>query len=172
ELPGPVTARKGPGFLWIEWGAARHPLEVRLQVPGEVQLPGSELAIEARRMTGGRGAPGSEWICLAWKALRPPLTVRTRRAGDRLTTAAPKGPGTRTYKLKELVGRMDIPRWQRDRLVVLADRDGLVWVAGLGPAERARPHPTTDEFLCLRFKRARAEALGEGRRCHPFLSMI
>lgn len=56
------------------------------------------------------------------------LSVRARKAGDRLRLT--DGGGSRT--LKKLMIDRRIPREERDRLAVVADRDGVIAVEGLG----------------------------------------
>ena len=59
-------------------------------------------------------------------ALAGPLTVRTRRPGDRIRLAG----GTRT--LADVMGEAGVPRAVRDLLPVVTDRDGRPrWVPGL-----------------------------------------
>ena len=59
-------------------------------------------------------------------ALAGPLTVRTRRPGDRIRLAG----GTRT--LADVMGEAGVPRALRDLLPVVTDRDGRPrWVPGL-----------------------------------------
>ena len=59
-------------------------------------------------------------------AIAGPLTVRTRRPGDRIRLAG----GTRT--LADVMGEAGVPRAVRDLLPVVTDRDGRPrWVPGL-----------------------------------------
>jgi tRNA(Ile)-lysidine synthetase-like protein len=62
------------------------------------------------------------------------LTVRSRRAGDRLWPLG--APGSR--KLKEVLIDRGIPRWQRDRLPLLCWGDEIAWVPGVTIDHRFR----------------------------------
>ncbi|HET7342150.1 MAG TPA: tRNA lysidine(34) synthetase TilS, partial [Methylomirabilota bacterium] len=59
-------------------------------------------------------------------ALPVTLTVRARRAGDRLQAF---GGGER--RLKSLLIDAGVPRWDRNRLPVLEDGREILWVVGL-----------------------------------------
>ncbi len=60
------------------------------------------------------------------------LVVRTRAAGDKLRLA---GRGC-TKTLKDLYSESNIPLSQRDSLPVICDDKGVVWVHGIGVAQR------------------------------------
>ena len=63
------------------------------------------------------------------------LLLRSRRAGDKLRLPG----GTKT--LKKLFIDKKIPVWERERIPVLADDDGLVAVMGIGPDCRCKENP-------------------------------
>ncbi len=64
-----------------------------------------------------------------------PLTVRSRRPGDRLHPLG--APGHR--KLQDLLVDRKVPRRERDRVPVVVDGTGrIVWVGGLTMAEECR----------------------------------
>ncbi|HVV48590.1 MAG TPA: tRNA lysidine(34) synthetase TilS, partial [Polyangia bacterium] len=80
---------------------------------------------------------------LAW-----PLTVRARRAGDRMR---PRG-GRGSRKLSDLMIDAKVARGERAALpVVVSARGELLFVPGLRPAEEARPTARTRRLVCLRF---------------------
>ena len=62
------------------------------------------------------------------------LSVRTRQAGDRIKLA---GRGC-TKTLKSLYNECAIPSDEREVLPVISDRDGPVWICGIGVAERVK----------------------------------
>jgi tRNA(Ile)-lysidine synthase len=69
---------------------------------------------------------------LACLAPVPTLTVRTWRTGD---AYRPLGaPGTR--KLSDMFGEKKISEMERQRLPVVCDGEGILWVPGLPPAAR------------------------------------
>ena len=68
------------------------------------------------------------------------LTVRTRREGDKIRIA---GRGC-TKTLKQLYNEHSIPGNTRKTLPVIADSEGVVWVCGIGAAQRVRPTPESE----------------------------
>ena len=77
------------------------------------------------------------------------LTVRNRREGDKIKIA---GRGV-TKKLKKLFCEARVPSEIRDKIPVLADDEGPVWVAGFGVDERVKIDKNTNNAV-------KAELLG------------
>jgi tRNA(Ile)-lysidine synthase len=86
----------------------------------KILLPelGGELA-----MKRGRGA-GVSVACLRGR----PLTIRTRRGGERFQPDARRP----RRSLKNLLQEARIPPWQRERLPLVFCGEDLVWVPGIG----------------------------------------
>jgi tRNA(Ile)-lysidine synthase len=113
-----------------------------LEIPGELTIP--EIGVRLRVSE----APVEEWmwrgqphrVGLALPVRRGArlatslLTVRNRRAGDRLLPLG--APGSR--KLKEILIDRGVPRWQRDRLPLLCWAGEIVWVPGVTIDHRFR----------------------------------
>lgn len=74
------------------------------------------------------------------------LTVRNRRAGDVID---PLGMGGRHKKLSDIFIDAKLPRSERDRVPLVADAQGILWVAGQTLAERAKVTPATTRVLYL-----------------------
>ncbi len=113
-LPGGFEARCRYGCLTIEPGRKATPSdasEVSLQGPGVYAVPGRPQQLEIRV----RPEAGAAHV--AW-----PLTLRTRRPGDRFR---PEG-GRGSKKLKSWLIDRKVPREDRDALVVLADSEGQI----------------------------------------------
>ncbi|NIW36124.1 MAG: tRNA lysidine(34) synthetase TilS [Gemmatimonadetes bacterium] len=89
--------------------------------------------------------------CFAVEELRPPVTLRSWEPGDRIEL--PSG----TRKLKKLFCDRKVPRSQRSRYPLLADRDGVLWVVGLARSRRAVPGVDVGEgrVLAVRVVRER-----------------
>lgn len=77
--------------------------------------------------------------------VRPPLSVRPRRPGDRL---APLGLGGRK-KLQDILTDAKVPRSARDQVAIVEDQEGIVWVVGHVLDERARVREDTKRALRL-----------------------
>ena len=90
-------------------------------------------------------------------AAREPWTVRLPLRGDRVRLLG--APGSRT--LARLLQDSRIPRRLRAAWPVVADADGILWVPGIGVAERVRVQPGTQRAARLTL---RTTALhGDGR---------
>lgn len=57
-----------------------------------------------------------------------------------------------TKTLKKWFNEMGVPPWQRDAWPVLRDRDGIVWMAGCGAAERVAVTGRTNRLWCITIK--------------------
>jgi tRNA(Ile)-lysidine synthase len=114
------------------------PLEIPLCAQGAEFSGTAEIGGRRRRVRAWAGspaeAPHARWrVAIDPAAVRFPLVLRGRRAGDRVRTAG----GTKT--LKKLFIERRVPRSARARVPVFADATGAVlWVALSGvPAELA-----------------------------------
>lgn len=77
--------------------------------------------------------------------LSPPLLVRSRRRGDRFTPFGMDG----VKKLKDLFIEEKIPRKDRNRIPILVDQEGVLWVVGYRRSERAAVGPATRKVLVV-----------------------
>ncbi len=77
--------------------------------------------------------------------LSPPLLVRSRRRGDRFTPFGMDG----VKKLKDLFIEEKIPRKERNRIPIVADQEGVLWVVGYRRSQRATVGPTTRKVLVV-----------------------
>jgi len=75
-----------------------------------------------------------------------PLSVRTRRPGDRLR---PLGAAAEA-RLGHILQRRHISALQRERIPLLCDEGGIVWAAGCALADRVRVSEDTRRILVLR----------------------
>lgn len=66
------------------------------------------------------------------------LVFRNRRAGDSIAL-----PGRPRKSLKKLLNERKIPAWERSRMLILADENGVLWVEGVGTDRRALPTDQT-----------------------------
>ncbi len=122
-----------------------------LPCPGEVRLPALQMTLAAAPAPLGEGFSKSndEELVDADK-LRGSLTVRFRADGDAFHPLG--APGRR--KLKQFFIDAKVPRWRRGRTPLVADEEGIVWVAGLRIAERVRVGPGARRGVKLSLQRA------------------
>lgn len=123
------------------------PGEVELPVPGSVVWRGWRL--EARELEMGadgdpRTPPGRERIDL--DTLAPPLTVDEPATGERFD---PLGMDGHTQALADFLRGRAVPRGLRNRVPVVRDALGIVWVAGHRIAHRVRRTENTTRELEL-----------------------
>lgn len=99
-----------------------------LQVPGQTELPGSYVVVDARVCSGETVTlPRDAWsVAFDWEALDHPLEIRFRRPGDHLRPFGFDG----TKSLKKLFIEARVPQNDRDRIPVVTARGEIVWVVG------------------------------------------
>jgi len=142
--------------LYLESGGRqdRTAYEFRIGGPdGDVFIPaaGGRLTIRTAAAEGLGGSipvpPGEAWF--DEDALRFPLTVRSRRAGDRIELMGMDG----SKKVKDLFIDLKIdPDW-RDRVPLVADADGRVlWIAGIRRSRHAPVTGATKRVTRIRFR--------------------
>jgi tRNA(Ile)-lysidine synthase len=137
-------------------GPVRPLPETALAVPGETAVPALGIRIKAeteRRETergeGGKGETErggrTRLAVLDADRIEGSLVVRTRRPGDRISPLGMKG----TKKLQDVLVDAKVPRDERDRVPIVADARGIVWVVGLRLDRRAAAVPETRRLLAL-----------------------
>lgn len=145
NVEGGVLAQVTTSALIVKYSSSAEPFEHRLEVPGAVCGDGWRLVAEccakARRPT----PRGLEALVEA----RPggSLVVRPVAKGDQIQL------GSRVCGVLSALKSAGVPREARVRLPVVADAEGIVWVPGLGVAERARAG-THEAGAALRFEPA------------------
>lgn len=88
--------------------------------------------------------------CLDLGKLRFPLTVRSRREGDRYQPLG--SPGRK--KLKEIMRAKRIPVRERNKRPVFLSAGEIVWIFGLPVAEKFKIVPETKAIFCISFSRS------------------
>jgi tRNA(Ile)-lysidine synthase len=84
-------------------------------------------------------------VCLDLGKLRFPLTVRSRREGDRYQPLG--SPGRK--KLKEIMRAKKIPLRERNKRPVFLSAGEIVWIYGLPVAEKFKIVPETKDIFCI-----------------------
>ena len=129
DLPHGLTARRAYGLLVLERAEERGWTPVQLNVPGETPLPQLGWKLVCRPARAPAEPPTDPFVCyLDPAALDGTLTVRPRETGDGITL-----PGRPHKSVKKLLIDAKVPRADREKLPVVADAAGPVWLAGFGP---------------------------------------
>jgi tRNA(Ile)-lysidine synthetase-like protein len=149
--------------LPLGWKLVRHPEELlfvtpdlrepeppqdyehELPVPGRVILPEIGLAIESRRVPGGKAAEYNPDQLLDADSLPGPLRVRNWRAGDRFWPAHTKSP----KKIKELLQDRRVAQPERALWPVVMSGDEIVWVRGFATHAKHRARPDCEAILIM-----------------------
>lgn len=157
SLPRGLTAWADPRALRI--GRSGPPPappipETPLPVPGRIELPAWE--VEAEVVGPAPPAPPPAGPLEAWldaDAVGGPITVRSRRPGDRLR---PLGLGGEK-KVQDILVDAKVPRAERDGVPIVCAPWGIAWVVGHRMDERAALGPGSRRALRLRFRRRPAD---------------
>lgn len=152
DLPGGLAIEAAAGLLSIGTRRRRQRLklpEVPLAIPGTT--PVGPWRIEARLTQPGKAVgrePGEAALDLA--RLAKPLTIRSRRPGDRFQPLGMKNE----KKLQDFLVDEKASSSQRDLVPLLITADGhIAWVAGYRIAEPYRVTENTTGVLALRLDR-------------------
>lgn len=128
HLPGGVWALREYDALCLTTrvpGAAAY--EFAVAVPGRVEIPGAGCRLRFSLEPPASGRLSVRAVLFDADRVAWPLSVRSPRPGDRIR---PRGLGG-TKKLQDLFTDRKVPRSRRDRIPVLLDQNGILWVAGV-----------------------------------------
>ncbi len=148
-LVGPPCLAVGVGGGWVAvrsydalWFASREehlaesrrpPSEpVELSVPGQVAW--GEVVVRAEVGVHFRAPRVAHETFLDADAVGTALWVRSRLPGDRIHPLGAAG----SKKVQDILIDARVPKWCRDRAVLVGRNDAILWVAGLASAENAR----------------------------------
>ncbi|GAB4120689.1 MAG: tRNA lysidine(34) synthetase TilS [Acidobacteriota bacterium] len=123
-LPGGVRAERSFDQVWFRVPEPVGPFGYRLALPGEVVIP--ELGIRVGVEPAAADADFHSDAAV--------VTVRNRRPGDRV----PMGKGE-FRRLKRFLMERRIPRWKRERLLIVEEEGKVLWVEGLELGRPVRP---------------------------------
>jgi len=119
-------------------------------VPGRTELPGIGATVHVEEVGNALGLldgfvanKSRTEEMMDRDRLRGDLFVRSRRDGDRIVPLGMTG----TRKLQDLLVDLKVDVRQRDRVPILCDADGPVWVIPYRLAERVRVRPATKRVL-------------------------
>ena len=129
ELPGGLRAERTYGELVIAPAAPERDMAIShwtLPVPGQVSMPELRLQITAAYSRARRPPPSPMQVLVDAGTVTPPLTVRTRRRGDRFTPLGMK----QSVKLQDFFVNSKVPRPEREQLPLVLSGDEIIWVVG------------------------------------------
>jgi tRNA(Ile)-lysidine synthase len=95
---------------------------------------------------------GVWWADMDLEAVEVPLSVRSRRPGDRFQPLGMTG----TKKLQDLFIDEKIPRRLRDQIPCIVDAEGILAIVGLHQAERSRISEKTQQVLRVTVEKIQA----------------
>ena len=134
DLPGGVCAERtyaGVALRPAELGVAVC-AALELQIPGQTEIPGTGLSVICRILDAG-AVSGAEQIpqksytkWFDYDIIEHSLSARTRQSGDYLVIDE---KGNR-QKLKYYLINEKIPREDRDRMLLIADGEHIIWIPG------------------------------------------
>ncbi len=122
-------------------------------IPGVTAIPEQGLAVETSIKDSAEEVSVAEnylWQALFdYDKIKAPLTLRSRRSGDRF---CPAGMGGRSKKLQDYLVDEKVPRRRRDSVPLLVMGAEILWAVGLRTDERFLAGPETKRFLMVRVK--------------------
>ncbi len=150
-LNGGFTAMAFQGNFWLEQQCetpAFPPISISLE-PNTYQFGDKQVTVNYKTLDPTEFTPK---VCnfLTYQGpdgdkIGTSLHLRTRKEGDSITLVHRKC----TKSLKKLMNEQKIPHSQRDRLLVLADETGVLWVEGIGCDARCTPTQQTKHQLTI-----------------------
>lgn len=158
-LPRNQRAWRSGGFLYLgrPVGVGRSSVHEELRVPGETVIREWGVQMEATilpRSLAELPPNGPDRAYLDWQQVLPPLAVRSWRPGDRFRPLGLKG----NKKLQDLFVDAKVPREQRERVPVVVDQKGILWIPGFRIDERGRVGGATEQVLVLTIHRGEGPA--------------
>lgn len=144
----PHSGKPDEPLLWTE-------APIPVSIPGSTRLPGVPWALYSEviesRECSEIDSNLNPWLAYAdMEAITGPVTLRTRRPGDRFQ---PHGMWGHSMRLSEFMINRKIPRqWRRHRPLLVAGQE-IIWVCGERIAETVSVNTTTRRIVKMRFVR-------------------
>lgn len=116
-------------------------------VPGSIKIPQLGIRLEAQiKSWPDKNFKSSDYVAaFNLDVLKEPLSVRTRREGDRFKPAGLKG----TKKLKDYFIDEKVPQYMRDKIPLLLSGDEIIWVVGYRAGHRVKISPKDKKALVI-----------------------
>lgn len=161
SVPGLDVRRSGtrlvlePAAEATRFRAFENSFHVPLSIPGEVSLAGWIVSASSASPSGGALEFSSSSVAVPESGLKLPLSVRSRRPGDRFRPLGMEGRGR---KLQDFLVDRKVPRKERDTLPLVVDSDDrIVWVVGQSVAEDFRVTGASQGVILLKARRLGGE---------------
>jgi tRNA(Ile)-lysidine synthase len=157
SLPGGVrVVRVDNTAVFVSASVLRYQFELS---PGEpVVLNCPRLRLQCRLVSADdinlTYRPRSMKVVLDAAAVKPPLTVRNIRPGDRFRPLGMTG----RKKVSDFLIDRKVPRVYRDEIPVVCDRSGIVWLVGQEIDERVKVKPRSSEVMVIECRRQRSHS--------------
>lgn len=147
RLPGKVTVEKTYDrllFYTYRIPVDRGGIEKRmLNIPGATFIPETRQIIEASISDVPPPATGVNMVFMPWEPSLL-LCARSRLEGDRFS------PGKKGKKLKEYLIEKKIPRQLRDRILLVAHNQEVLWIPGLAVGGKLNRENPGGKYLVLK----------------------
>jgi tRNA(Ile)-lysidine synthase len=148
-LPGKIDVRRVGDVLQFKKGKeSKIEYEIPLNIPGSTSIPEVGVRIEAEIIEGQylvRDA-SCRVVTLDMEGIKGRLIARNWRKGDRFI---PLGMRNKK-KLQDIFVDKKIPREERERIPIICDEEGIIWVVGVAISERVKVGEGTRRVLYLR----------------------
>jgi tRNA(Ile)-lysidine synthase len=127
--------------------------EVRLEVPGttRVEQAGCEFEVEILNERPGTGEVyrSGDSAYFDFSEIELPLAARNWREGDKFVPFGLSG----TKKVHDVFIDEKVRISERSKVPIVTDRDGIIWVAGVRRAERARITGETGTIMKITYRK-------------------
>lgn len=111
--------------------------------------------LKARRQVRLIKKPRAKKVFLDWEKIKPPLEVRSIRAGDRFRPLGMTGH----KKIGDYLTDRKTPEVFRDEIPVVCDTKGIIWLVGFELADRVKIDANTRKVLIIAYTVRRKEIL-------------
>lgn len=118
-------------------------LYAMLDLQGDTYIPALKLTMQSELTDAPMKPSGINSVVFDFEQLVPPLFIRFRQTGDRFHPSGMKG----SKKLKDFFIDCKLERQKRDKVPLLCDQKGILWIGGYRQSEFGRVSEKTKKFL-------------------------
>lgn len=151
DFPDHLQVERSYGTLFFSFGdlttPSNEPYEQILQIPGKIHLPNQ--AELTTKYTNEPPMQDQYTLVCAAESVSLPLSVRTRRPGDRMSWQGLSG----TKKIKDVFIDGKVPRKERDTWPIIVDGDGkIIWLVGIRKDKQTLPIKGEPLYIVLKYE--------------------